>query len=224
VGTFRERDKFRVAFAIAAAVVAAGCFPSSAVPQGESNPFASASRTATVYFVPLDAHAQQLLKAVVPTLQPWLLPNQQLDVIDTKTSWVNPSRYGGELNTVKVWTDILNEFRDAQGSREVALFSVSSQAVYSPSLPHFSFVFGAWGQPHHLQYSVVLGTLPMRVFQPAREKARLTKMMLRYIGEIVCNPYLQRNTDPHSVMYSTILGSADLDRMVATLPSHCRRH
>ena len=101
--------------------------------------------------------------------------------------------------------------------------TVTSEALYSPALPQYAFVFGAWIQPHHLQYSAALGSRPMRVFQPERERSRLTKMMLRYIGEIVCIPYLRRNTNPRSVMYDPLISTADLDRMVATLPAHCRR-
>jgi hypothetical protein len=61
----------------------------------------------------------------------------------------------------------------------------------------------------------------MRVFQPQLERSRLTKMMLRYVGQLVCNQ--PRNSNPRSVLYQTILGTPDLDRMVATLPAVCRR-
>jgi len=63
----------------------------------------------------------------------------------------------------------------------------------------------------------------MHVYQPERERSRLTKMMLRYIDEIVCNPYLPRDANPQSVMYDPLLGTANLDRLVATLPARCRR-
>ena len=61
----------------------------------------------------------------------------------------------------------------------------------------------------------------MRVYHPAREQARLTKMMLRYIGEIVCG--LPRNGDPTSVLYTPLLSDdAELDRIVGTLPARSR--
>ena len=45
-------------------------------------------------------------------------------------------------------------------------------------------------------------------------------MMLRYISQIVCKQ--PRNADPRSVLYQSILGTPDLDKMVATLPAACR--
>ena len=66
---------------------------------------------------------------------------------------------------------------------------------------------------------MAIGTAQMRVYYPEREKARLTKMMLRYIGEVACR--LPRNSDPKSVLYSPILSDADFDRMRAALPSRC---
>ena len=209
--------------AVVAVSVVAAVPPAAVASSSGSNPFAGASPSTVVYFVPLDAHAQQLLKAIVPTLQRWLPANEQLGIARARRDWANRAR-DGELNTTKTAIDLLNEFRQVQGSREVAIFAVSSQFVYSPDAPYYSFVFGAWRQPHYLQYSVVFGTGPMRVYQPSRERVRLTKFMLRYIGEIVCSPYLQTNADPRSVMYSPVLGTADLDRMVATLPAHCRRN
>lgn len=61
----------------------------------------------------------------------------------------------------------------------------------------------------------------MRVDNPPRERIRLTKMMLRYIGEIVCGP--QRNENHRSVVYEPLISTLDLDRMTATLPARCRR-
>jgi hypothetical protein len=61
----------------------------------------------------------------------------------------------------------------------------------------------------------------MRAYQPEREKARLSKMILRYIGGTWCG--LARNGDHKSVLYEPLLGTPDLDRMVATLPAKCRR-
>ena len=212
----------RLGIGVTCVLALAGLLPAASISRSDANPFSGASRSAIVYFVPLDAHAQQLLKAIVPTLQVWLPANQQLQTATTKKTWADPARQG-ELNTTKIATDLLNEFRQVQGSRPVAVFAVSSQFVYSPAPPGYSFVFGAWMQPRSLQYSAVFGTGPMRVYQPTREKARLTKFMLRYIGEIVCNPYLQNSPNPHSVMYSPVLSTADLDRMVPTLPAHCRR-
>jgi hypothetical protein len=74
-----------------------------------------------------------------------------------------------------------------------------------------------------VQYSAVFGTGPMIAAQPSRETARLTKYVLRYIGEFVSNPYLQTSSDPNSVMYAPVFSTSDLDRMLATLPAQCRR-
>jgi hypothetical protein len=61
----------------------------------------------------------------------------------------------------------------------------------------------------------------MQVYQPEREKLRLTTFVLRYVGEPPCG--LPRNSNPGSVMYSPVLSTLDLDRMKPTLPSRCRR-
>ena len=205
------------------AIVVSLSLPASAQPHPvSSNPFQGASRSAAVFFVPLDAHAGQLLDGTLRTLSKWLPRYQQLRVVPARPSWRNPSR-SGHLNTTLIENGLLSDFRRAQGGRPILLMSVSSEAVYWPTVPGDRFVFGAWGQPHYLQYSAAFGTAPMRVFQPERERARLTKMMLRYVGEIVCRPWLRRNSNPSSVMYDPLLSTADLDRMVATLPAHCRR-
>lgn len=187
-----------------------------------ANPFAAASPQAVVLFVPLDTHARALLHGVVPALRKWLPPEQQLAVAPTDPHWANPARHG-ELNGDAVERDLLARFQQAHGSRTVLLMAVSSRALYAPAIPQYAFVFGSWVHGPGLQYSAAFGTLPMRVYQPERERSRLTKMMLRYIGEIVCNPYLRRNANPRSVMFDPLLGTADLDRMVATLPARCRR-
>jgi hypothetical protein len=84
-------------------------------------------------------------------------------------------------------------------------------------------VFGARGlvpaAVNGKQAMAIVATAQMRVYHPEREKARLTKMMLRYIGEVICR--LPRNSNPKSVMYTPLLSDAELDRMVATLPSRC---
>ena len=61
----------------------------------------------------------------------------------------------------------------------------------------------------------------MHAVQPEREKARLRKLMLRYIGLYWCG--LPKNNDPRSVLYKTIISTADLDRMAATLPAACHK-
>jgi hypothetical protein len=187
---------------------------------GSSNPFTGVSPAVSIVFVPLDARAHTLIAATAPTVQKWLPPSVRLRTIPAKRSnWINKAR-GGEWNGVAVANDLLADFKSAQGNRQVFMLAVSSEAVYDPGTPQFTFVFGLlwWRKP---QFAAVYGTRPMRVFQPTLERLRLTKMMLRYIGQIVCNQ--PRNSDPHSVLYKTILGTPDLDRMVATLPPACRR-
>jgi hypothetical protein len=187
---------------------------------GSGNPFAGISDTATVYLIPLDAHARTLLAQTSPNLRRWLPPSVQVHVIPaSRSSWADKNR-NGEWNGLKVAKDLLAAFKAAQGGRQVFLMAVTSQAIFDPATPQFSFVFGLlwWQKP---QFAAVFGTRPMYVFQPERERTRLTKMMLRYIGEVVCN--LPRNANPRSVLYQPILGTPDLDRMVATLPASCRR-
>jgi hypothetical protein len=60
----------------------------------------------------------------------------------------------------------------------VFLLAVTSQAIYDPQTPAYSFVFGQlwWQRP---QFAAVFGTRPMRVHQPNLERAWLTKKMLR---------------------------------------------
>jgi hypothetical protein len=202
-------------------VVAAASLPAAAESQASAgNPFVGASRGALVLFVPLDAHARQLLAGTVPALRRWVPSDQLLRVIPTEADWISTSR-GGERNSRAISSDLLSQFRRAQGRRSVLIMAVTSQALYDPNEPALSFVFGSWNGVHPAQYAAVVGTHPMRVFQPELERARLTKMMLRYIGEIVCG--LMRSSDRTSVMYAPLLGTPDLDRMVAKLPPNCRR-
>jgi hypothetical protein len=210
-------------------VAAAAALLSLALPAGTAagnasgDPFASASPNVLVYFVPLDAHARTLLQGVVPSLARWLPAHQTLRVASTNAAWANAAR-AGELNDLVMATDLLDSFRRDNGDRSVLLLSVSSKWLYAPDIPQYRFVFGGWVQPVRGEFSAVFGTAPMRAVQPERERARLQKMMLRYIGQIVCNPYLPQSSDPHSVMYTPILSTADLDRMAPTLPATCRRH
>jgi hypothetical protein len=117
-------------------------------------------------------------------------------------------------------SDLLGRWRKAQGSHSGFLMLVTSQSLYEPSVPTYRFVFGS--HPAHesrTQAANIVGTAEMRVFHPEREKKRLLKMMLRYVGVRVCR--LSYNHDPKSVMYDSILSDADLDRMVANLPRRC---
>jgi hypothetical protein len=188
----------------------------SARPADTANPFTNASRVGSIFFVPLDAHAVELLKATTPTVKKWLRPRSQITAIAAnKPVWLNKAR--NELNVSTVADDLLARFVQAQGRRPVFIVAVSSKALYSPRNPQLLYVFGA-AQGKANQWAAVIGTFPMRFGSatPAEEKARLTKMMLRYVGEVVCQ--MRRNTNPRSVLYSAIAGPADLDRMVASLP------
>lgn len=129
------------------------------------------------------------------------------------------NRARGQMNSLVVMDDIAARYRRAQGNRIVLLMMVTSKSIYAD--PNISFVFNVWGgiPPGQEQYRVLIGTAQMRVFHPEREQQRLTKVMLRHIGEIICK--LKRNGNPKSVMYQPIVSDADLDRMVAVLPSHC---
>lgn len=174
-----------------------------------------------MYLVPLDSHARTLLRTIVPKLGPWLPAQVRITDIATKgPTWASAER-GGELNGYKIAQDLLLLLQDAQGpSRPVFVMAVSSDAIYSSQTPAYSFLFGlAQGVGSH--WASVFGTRPMRVYQPEREQARLKKFMLRYIGALVCNQ--PRNTNPRSVLYSLVLGTPDIDRMIATLPARCRR-
>ena len=190
----------------------------SASPSASGNPFVGLPPPgAIIYFVPLDTRSRTLIASVVPSVQKWLPYAVQIKTIPrTQSRWINKSR-SGEWNGAAVANDSLADFKSAQGSREVFILAVTSKAMYDPRTPYFSFVFG--GMWRHLPDSPLCTGLAPRV--PAeREKARLTKMMLRYIGQIVCKQ--QRNNDRRSVLDSIILGMPDLDRMVATLPAVCR--
>jgi hypothetical protein len=190
-------------------------------PSAVANPFLGASRSAAVLFVPLDAPARQVLQAVAPRVDPWMPPGRQVTAIATPNLAWNNGTPGGPRNAEAIVNDMYQRFRQAQGGRPIFLMTVTSQAVYLPNKPEWGFVFGAYVRWGRSQISAVYGTRPMRVFQPEREKARLTKMMLRYIGEQVCG--LPRNSNPRSVMYDPLLSTDDLDRMTATLPARCRR-
>jgi len=125
----------------------------------------------------------------------------------------------GEIDYLQLGQALLTEFQQAQGSRPVLVMAVTSNAVFDSSLPQLSFVFGGYVWQGR-QYAAVFGTLPMRIYQPRLERTRLTKFMLRYIGEIVCG--LAPSSVPTMVTYSPITGTPDLDRMDATLPRVCQ--
>ena len=189
----------------------------SAAAANSEKTFAGASPTARVLFVPLDAHAEELLHDVVPQLQAWLPANQQLGVLKQDPGWLDTAR--GEVDYQQAANDILSAFTSAQGTRPVLLMAVTSDAIWDTSIPQYSFVFGGYvwnGQ----QVAAVFGTRPMRVYQPELERLRLTSFMLRYIGEVLCG--LPRDSNPQSVMFTPVLSTVDLDRMQPALPSSCR--
>jgi hypothetical protein len=203
-----------------------GAAPASAATVGVAassggNPFVGLPTVpAIIYFVPLDAHAKSLIHSVAPAVQKYLPYAVQVKTIPSVPSrWIDKTR-SGEWNGRTVANDLLADYKSVRGNTPVFILAVTSTAIYDPGTPYFAFVFGVlwWHKPP--QFAAVYGTQPMRAYQPEREKARLTKMMLRYTGLVVCNQ--QHNNDRHSVLYSTILGTPDLDRMVATLPAACR--
>jgi hypothetical protein len=207
---------------VVATVTAAVAGGASARRSGTPNPFTTdSSRTASIHFVPLDDRARGLLDATVPTVKRWLsssYPTEITAVATPKPAWTIRKR--GQLDAPVIMSDLLARFRVARGRQSGFLVLVSSGSLYDPRTPYYQFVFGA--RPTHetsTQVVNILGTSNMRGFLPKREKARLTKMMLRYIGERVCR--LSRSDDPRSVMYRTIISTDDLDRMVAKLPRRC---
>jgi hypothetical protein len=184
-----------------------------------ANPFTTAAaRQAVVLFVPLDERAHGLLTKTFPPVARYLHDPYTLTAVPTsKANWMNQAR--GQMNSAVVMDDIAARYRRAQGNRIVLLMMVTSKSMYGD--PNISFAFTTRGAipAGQNQYRVLTATAQMRVFHPEREQARLTKMMLRHIGEIICK--LKRNGNPKSVMYQPIVSDADLDRMVAVLPSHC---
>jgi hypothetical protein len=214
----------RAVVVLAAVVLAAvSATAASARPAEVANPFTtSTSRVTDIHFVPLDPHARRLLTATAPTVKKYLRWSTETTAIpSSKKSWIHVGRQQADGRAIM--RDLLSRFTRAQGNRRSVLFLVTGASVYDSLTPQFGFVFGAYGvpgvSPKSRQLVAILGTGPMRVYEPEREKARLTKMMLRYVGELICG--LPRNNDPKSVMYSTIMSDADLDRMHATLPRRC---
>ena len=130
---------------------------------------------------------------------------------------------GARSTAARSWRTYFARLRRVQGDRLALLLPVTSYSMYDPEFPAYAFVFGARGivpaAVNGKQALAIVATAQMRVYHPEREKARLTKMMLRYVGELICG--LPRNSNQKSVMYSPLLSGAELDRMVATLPSRC---
>ena len=182
-----------------------------------SNPFIG-QRPALIYFVPLDSHARTLIASVVPSVETWLPSAVQIRKLPTvRTRWIDKAR-AGEWNGRKVADDLLADFKSASGNSQVFIMAVTRGDLRPRRTELLIRVRVLWW--HQPQFAAVFGTRPMRAFQPQREKARLTKMMLRYIGEVVGNQ--SRSTNPRSAPYRTILGTPDLDRMAPTLPAVCR--
>jgi hypothetical protein len=62
-------------------------------------------------------------------------------------------------------------------------------------------------QGGRVQHAAVVGTRPMRVYQPNLERLRMTKFMLRYVGQVVCG---RPRSDGQSVMFTPVMSTADL--------------
>jgi hypothetical protein len=224
-----------VALVAVAAALGAGCGGSAdpVTPNGSADPVApngsagdtpnpfttAAARTAEIHFIPLDARAQQLLAATVPIVKTWADDRSEITEIPTAgPNWLNRERR--QLNGLVIMRDLLARFKRVQGGRQSFLLAVTSGSMYSPETPAYRFVFGLGvSEEQRGQVTKIVATAQMRAFHPEREKERLAKMMLRYIGEVVCR--LPRNDNPKSVMSRTIGSDADLDRMVAKLPRRC---
>jgi hypothetical protein len=183
------------------------------------NPFSTrAASSAQIHFVPLDPRAKRLLAEVVPSLRRWFHGPYEITAIPVPgASWVNTTRQ--QLNSRRIMSDLLARFRKAQGDRPAFVIPVTTYSLYDPDFPQYSFVFGDRGLVPQVQAMAIVSSADMRFGHPEREQPRFTKMLLRYIGEILCN--LPRNSNHASVLYTPLLSDGDLDRMVATLPSRC---
>ena len=116
--------------------------------------------------------------------------------------WANVKR-GGQLSADKVSFGLLARLKALHGTRPGFIYAVTSKAIYDPAVPDWRFVFGYVAYKGTNQFAAVYGTLPMRVYRPELEKARLLKMMLRYTGQMWCG--LPRNSNPRSVLYQPLL-------------------
>ncbi len=206
----------------AIAVAAAFAGTASARHAESDNPFKTGTaRTAIIHFVPLDGRASRLMASVLPTVKPWLTSRHQTEITDVPTpraAWENTERH--QLDAQIVMRDLLGRWRQANGSRTAFVVAVTSDSAYDTRTPTYRFVFGTYSKwDSRTQVANIVATAQMRVFHPDRQKARMTKMILRYIGVRLCR--LRYNNDPRSVLYSQILSDADLDRMVARLPRRC---
>jgi hypothetical protein len=218
-------DPLRMRLCTAGLVVIAAALALMAPPASDArvaetaNPFtAAASRKASIQFVPLDTRARGLIVAIFPAVQRYLHHPSVITAVPTaKPSWINAQRR--QMNSAVVMNDIAARFRRAQGNKIAVLLMVTSQSMYASE--DVSFAFTVWGAALAgiEQRRTLTATAQMRVYHPEREKARLTKIILRHIGEILCR--LPRNSNPKSVMYTPLLSDADIDRMVAVLPARC---
>lgn len=98
-----------------------------------------------------------------------------------------------------------------RGAKEIVI-AVTSQDIYTSARPEWRYCFGS----HATNGSVLSSARMGRVrfggsLEDAASQARLRKMLLRYALERVYQ--LPRNDDPTSLLYRSILGPADLDRM-----------
>ena len=184
-----------------------------------ANPFTTtAARKATILFVPLDERASSLISATIGATARYLHnPHTITYVAASKPAWLNRER--GQLDGTAVMDDIGARFKSAQGNRSVLLVMVSSGSMYGNEQISFAFGLIAGTPAGSRVYRAMIATAQMRFYHPEREKARLTKMMLRYIGQIICG--LPRNSDPKSVMYEPLISDTQFDRMVAKLPPRC---
>ena len=201
--------------AFAAAVTATSTSASSS---GAANPF-TAPRTEryVVHFVPLDTRAGQLLRQVVPVARKWThYPVEVTAVPSPGKGWTNTKRR--QMNARAVVTDLLARFRRARGNTTAFIVPVTTASLYDPGT-RLTFVFGLRAPVNGYQAAAIIGTAPMRASHPERETARLTKMTLRYLGEVVCR--LPRNLNPKSVLFAGLASNGNLDAMVARLPRRC---
>lgn len=181
-----------------------------------ANPFVKTSHKNLVVLVPLDERSIGLLKTAKPRIEKWVGPTTITAMPTIKANWYNSKRE--QLNGDAIINDLLLRFQKAQGDRKAVFIAVTSYIVYSPSdtVTPRDYVYVNWRRQGRV-HGVAIGTLVLRLEHPAREQARLEKLILRGVGQSVWG--LERSpANPKSVMYVPMNNTATIDRMVASLP------
>jgi len=175
---------------------------------------------ATLYFVPIGDVSNQFMVDIVDYYK---------NILDIKVSVaprvrLNPSAYDNkrdQYKTTPLIEDFAQRFEDYSNTEKPTYIGITHSDVYLESREEWRFVFGSYisyvsGSRENSSDAVIstaridFGSLEDRN-ELVRTSSNFRKMISRYIAELHYKK--ERNDDPESILYRSILGLDDLDRI-----------